>query len=79
MLSYTRLREARSIEFKLIRPASQLFGYFNVLVEQYSKVLLPPELREKIKRGAEPDARWKVLEVSRQHAERVRVKDVGCR
>ena len=37
--------EARSIEFKLIRPASQLFGYFNALVEQYSEVLLPPSIR----------------------------------
>lgn len=63
-------REARNFEFEFLRPTSPLFGYFNALVEQYSKVLLPPpELREKITRGTEPDARWKMLEISHQHAE----------
>ena len=68
-------REARNLEFEFLRPTSQLFGYFNALVEKYSKVLLPPpELREKFKRGTEPNARWNMLEISRQHAEWERAK-----
>ena len=34
-------REGRNYQFDFLRPTHSLFGYFNRLVEQYSKVLLP--------------------------------------
>ncbi|KAI5123285.1 hypothetical protein M0805_009306 [Coniferiporia weirii] len=68
-------REARNYEFDFLRPTSPLFSVFNTLVEQYSKVLLPPkEMLERLQRGTEEGARWKMLGVSRQHAEWERVR-----
>lgn len=68
-------REARNIEFEFLRPTSSLFGYFNSLVEQYSKVLLPSkETITRLARDSEEGARWKILEVSRQHAEWEKIK-----
>ena len=68
-------REARNIEFEFLRPTSSLFGYFNSLVEQYSKVLLPSkETIVKLEKGSEEGARWKMLEISKQHAEWERLK-----
>ena len=34
----------------------------------------PAEMLDKIKHGSEKDARWKMLEISRQHAEWERLK-----
>ncbi|KAI9145738.1 Pre-mRNA splicing factor PRP21 like protein-domain-containing protein [Paraphysoderma sedebokerense] len=34
-------RESRNYQFDFLRPSHSLFGYFNRLVEQYTKVLLP--------------------------------------
>jgi splicing factor 3A subunit 1 len=56
-------------------PTHSLFGYFNNLVEQYSKILHPSkETQDKLKAGAEDGSRWRMLEVSRQHAEWERLK-----
>ncbi|KAH8117529.1 Pre-mRNA splicing factor PRP21 like protein-domain-containing protein [Phellopilus nigrolimitatus] len=68
-------REARNYEFEFLRPTHSLFGYFNTLVEQYSKVLLPSkEMLEKLRSGTEEGAKWKMLEISKQHAEWERLR-----
>ena len=68
-------REARNFEFEFLRPTHSLFGYFNSLVEQYSKVLLPSkEMLDRLQKGAEEGARWKMLEISKQYAEWERLK-----
>ena len=62
-------REGHNPQFEFLRPTHSLFGYFNQLVEQYRKIIYPPkELLERLKRATEQDARWKILEVARQHA-----------
>ncbi|GAA5836800.1 hypothetical protein JCM3766R1_006268 [Sporobolomyces carnicolor] len=46
-------RESRNYQFDFLRPSHSLFGYFNRLVEQYTKVLMPSkELRSRIERRA---------------------------
>ncbi|GAA5933234.1 Prp21p [Sporobolomyces koalae] len=46
-------RESRNYQFDFLRPSHSLFGYFNRLVEQYTKILLPSkELRNRIERRA---------------------------
>ena len=68
-------RESRNYQFEFLSPNHSLFGYFNSLVEQYSKVLHPTKgTLEKLKAGTGEGARWRMLEVSRQHAEWERVK-----
>ncbi len=68
-------KESRNYEFDFMRPTHSLFGYFNSLVEQYSKVLLPSkEMLEKLQKGSEEGTRWKLLEVSKQHAEYEKMK-----
>lgn len=68
-------KEARNFEFDFLRPTHSLFGYFNGLVEQYSKVLLPSkDMLAKLQRGTEEGTRWKMLEISKQHAEWERLK-----
>ncbi|GAA6028738.1 hypothetical protein JCM8097_007370 [Rhodosporidiobolus ruineniae] len=46
-------RESRNYQFDFLRPSHSLFGYFNRLVEQYTKILLPSkELMAQIERRA---------------------------
>lgn len=46
-------RESRNYQFDFLRPAHSLFGFFNRLVEQYTKVLIPtPETLERLERLA---------------------------
>ncbi|GAA5956960.1 hypothetical protein JCM3765_006652 [Sporobolomyces pararoseus] len=46
-------RESRNYQFDFLRPSHSLFGYFNRLVEQYTKILMPSkELRSRIERRA---------------------------
>ncbi|GAA5972021.1 hypothetical protein JCM11641_002460 [Rhodosporidiobolus odoratus] len=46
-------RESRNYQFDFLRPSHSLFGYFNRLVEQYTKILLPSkELISQIERRA---------------------------
>lgn len=69
-LSTLAARESRNYEFEFLRPTHSLFGYFNSLVEQYSKVLLPSkEMLKKVQKGTEAGSKWKMLEISKQHAE----------
>lgn len=62
-------REGRNFQFEFLRPTHSLFGYFNRLVEQYTKVLHPDkEMLEQLKTRTEASARWTTLEVARKHA-----------
>lgn len=43
-------REQRNYQFDFLRPNHSLFNYFTKLVEQYTKVLIPPKnLNEKLR------------------------------
>ncbi|KAJ7109166.1 Pre-mRNA splicing factor PRP21 like protein-domain-containing protein [Mycena epipterygia] len=62
-------REGRNYQFDFLRPTHSLFGYFNRLVEQYTKVLHPnKEMLQQLKGRTEEGAKWKALEVARTHA-----------
>ncbi|KAJ8481239.1 hypothetical protein ONZ51_g6135 [Trametes cubensis] len=62
-------REGRNYQFDFLRPTHSLFGYFNRLVDQYSKVLLPSkEMLAQLKERTEDGARWKDLEAARKRA-----------
>lgn len=68
-------REGRNYQFDFLRPTHSLFGYFNRLVEQYSKVLLPSkEMLAQLKERTQDGARWKDLEVARKRARWEQVK-----
>ncbi|CAA7267643.1 unnamed protein product [Cyclocybe aegerita] len=62
-------REGRNYQFDFLRPTHSLFGYFNRLVEQYTKVIQPnKETLEQLKERAKPAARWQTLEIGLKHA-----------
>ncbi|KAI0362672.1 hypothetical protein OH77DRAFT_1585019 [Trametes cingulata] len=62
-------REGRNYQFDFLRPTHSLFGYFNRLVDQYSRVLLPSkEMLAQLKERTHDGARWKDLEVARKRA-----------
>ncbi|OJT08855.1 Splicing factor 3A subunit 1 [Trametes pubescens] len=62
-------REGRNYQFDFLRPTHSLFGYFNRLVEQYSRVLLPSkEMLAQLKERTQDGARWKDLELARKRA-----------
>ncbi|KAI7797556.1 putative splicing factor 3A subunit 1, partial [Triplophysa rosa] len=47
-------KEQRNYQFDFLRPQHSLFNYFTKLVEQYTKVLIPPKgLLQKLKKEAE--------------------------
>ncbi|KAJ8293807.1 Splicing factor 3A subunit 1 [Rhodotorula toruloides] len=62
-------REARNYQFDFLRPTHSLFGYFNRLVEQYTKILVPSkELISRVERraGGPPDSSADRLSVGRR-------------
>ncbi|KAK7693235.1 hypothetical protein QCA50_002801 [Cerrena zonata] len=62
-------KEGRNYQFDFLRPNHSLFGYFNRMVDQYSKVLLPnKEMLDQLKQRTEPGNRWKDLELGRKRA-----------
>ncbi|EIN03609.1 hypothetical protein PUNSTDRAFT_77803 [Punctularia strigosozonata HHB-11173 SS5] len=62
-------REARNPQFEFLKPTHSLFGYFNRLVDQYTKVLLPSkEMLASVAEKAKEGARWKLLEDARKYA-----------
>ncbi|KAH8107210.1 Pre-mRNA splicing factor PRP21 like protein-domain-containing protein [Cristinia sonorae] len=68
-------REGRNYQFDFLRPTHSLFGYFNRLVEQYTKVILPSkEMLDEIKQRAEPSHRWTELEIAKKRARWEQVK-----
>lgn len=67
------IREARNFQFDFLRPNHSLFGYFNRLIEQYTRVLYPPrELLAKIALHATPEGKWDMLAEARERAAYVR-------
>ncbi|KAM5539086.1 hypothetical protein V8D89_007309 [Ganoderma adspersum] len=74
-LSALSAREGRNYQFDFLRPTHSLFGYFNRLVEQYSRVLLPSkEILAQLKERTHDGARWKDLEVASKRARWEQVK-----
>ncbi|THU99385.1 hypothetical protein K435DRAFT_853425 [Dendrothele bispora CBS 962.96] len=68
-LSALSAREGRNYQFDFLRPTHSLFGYFNRLVEQYTKVIYPDkETLEELKSRVDDDARWRTLEISKKYA-----------
>jgi splicing factor 3A subunit 1 len=62
-------REGRNYQFDFLRPNHSLFGYFNRLVEQYSKVINPNKnSSEQLQRRTREGARYETLELARKHA-----------
>ncbi|KAI0319830.1 Pre-mRNA splicing factor PRP21 like protein-domain-containing protein [Amylostereum chailletii] len=62
-------KEARNYQFDFLKPTHSLFGYFNQLVEQYSKVLVPTaKTLEQLKERTQEGAKWRLLEKARSHA-----------
>lgn len=48
-------REQRNYQFDFLRPQHSLFQYFTKLLEQYTKILIPPkDLMAKLKLESEP-------------------------
>ncbi|KAF8892613.1 Pre-mRNA splicing factor PRP21 like protein-domain-containing protein [Infundibulicybe gibba] len=68
-------REGRNYQFEFLRPPHSLFGYFNRLVEQYTKVLQQNKtMLEQLKSRTQEGARWTMLETARSHAKWERLK-----
>ncbi|KAG8883112.1 SF3a splicing factor complex subunit [Tulasnella sp. 331] len=63
-------REGRNYQFDFIRPNHSLFGHFNRILDQYTKILIPPpETLERLAELKGNQGRWKLLEGARQRAE----------
>ncbi|PBK96654.1 hypothetical protein ARMGADRAFT_1163059 [Armillaria gallica] len=74
-LNSLSMREGRNYQFDFLRPHHSLFGYFNRLVEQYTKVLFPDkEMLEQLKSRTSEGARWRTLEIAKRHAKWERTK-----
>jgi splicing factor 3A subunit 1 len=62
-------REGRNYQFDFLRPNHSLFGYFNRLVEQYSKIINPSNgALEQLQRRSREGARYETLELAWKHA-----------
>ncbi|KAK0459533.1 Pre-mRNA splicing factor PRP21 like protein-domain-containing protein [Desarmillaria tabescens] len=74
-LNSLSMREGRNYQFDFLRPHHSLFGYFNRLVEQYTKVLFPDkEMLEQLKSRTSEGSRWRTLEIAKRHAKWERTK-----
>jgi hypothetical protein len=68
-------REGRNYQFDFLRPTHSLFGFFNRLVEQYTKVLHPSkDVLEQLRERSQEGGRWKTLELARRYAMWERIK-----
>ena len=68
-LNALSMKEGRNYQFDFLKPTHSLFAYFNQLIEQYTRVLLPSqETLAQLKERAEVGAKWKMLDVARKHA-----------
>ncbi|KAH9053850.1 Pre-mRNA splicing factor PRP21 like protein-domain-containing protein [Lactarius vividus] len=68
-LAALSVKEGRNYQFDFLKPTHSLFGYFNRLIEQYTKVLMPtPETLGKLKDRSEAGAKWKMLTEAQSHA-----------
>ncbi|KAF8638509.1 hypothetical protein AX16_010492 [Volvariella volvacea WC 439] len=68
-LAHLSQREGRNYQFDFLRPTHSLFGYFNRLVEQYTKIIQPDKATlEQLKERTKEGSRWALLEQARKHA-----------
>jgi splicing factor 3A subunit 1 len=68
-------REGCNYQFDFLRPTHSLFGFFNRLVEQYTKVLNPSkEMLEQLRELSQEGSRWKMLEQAQKYAKWERIK-----
>ncbi|KAF9792348.1 Pre-mRNA splicing factor PRP21 like protein-domain-containing protein [Thelephora terrestris] len=69
-------KEGRNYQFDFLRPNHSLFGYFNRLVDQYSKIINPSKnVLESLSARTDPMDRWRTLDAARQHAKWAKVKE----
>ncbi|ORX36927.1 Pre-mRNA splicing factor PRP21 like protein-domain-containing protein [Kockovaella imperatae] len=70
-LSSLSVREGRNYQFDFLRPTHSLYGYYNRMVESYTKIMQPPPglIEGLIKEASDPEAKWKTLEEARNRAE----------
>ncbi|VDC07888.1 unnamed protein product [Peniophora sp. CBMAI 1063] len=62
-------KEGRNPTFEFLKPTHPLFGYFNQLIEQFQRVVLPPPSSlQKIAQRAQPNSKWAILDAARSHA-----------
>ncbi|KZS98947.1 hypothetical protein SISNIDRAFT_447772 [Sistotremastrum niveocremeum HHB9708] len=74
-LAALSVREGRNFQFEFLRPTHSLFGYFNLLVEQYKQVINPrKDLLNSVAEHAEPKGKWALLDKVREYAEWERTK-----
>lgn len=75
-LAYLSAKEGRNYQFDFLRPNHSLFGYFNRLVDQYSKILNPSnDTLESLSVRTNPNDRWRTLDTARQHAKWAKIKE----
>jgi len=68
-LNSLQAKEGRNYQFDFLKPTHSLFAYFNQLIEQYTKVLLPnKEMLEQLNQHTQPSAKWEMLEEAKRHA-----------
>jgi splicing factor 3A subunit 1 len=69
-------KEGRNYQFDFLRPNHSLFGYFNRLVDQYSKIINPShDVLGSLSERTDPKYRWKTLDAARQHAKWAKIKE----
>jgi len=72
-------REQRNFQFDFLRPQHSLFQYFTKLLEQYTKVLIPPkDLQDKLdmdKESVMEQVRYRVAWLKQQEANRRRQEE----
>ncbi len=74
-LATLSVKEGRNYQFDFLKPTHSLFGYFNRLIEQYTKVLMPtPETLQKLKEQSDAGAKWKMYADAQSHAKWERTK-----
>ncbi|KAI9457754.1 Pre-mRNA splicing factor PRP21 like protein-domain-containing protein [Lactarius psammicola] len=68
-LATLSVKEGRNYQFDFLKPTHSLFGYFNRLIDQYTKVLMPTsETLQKLKERSEAGAKWKMFAEAQSHA-----------
>jgi splicing factor 3A subunit 1 len=68
-LATLSVKEGRNYQFDFLKPTHSLFGYFNRLIDQYTKVLMPtPETLQRLKERSETGSKWKMLAEAQLHA-----------
>ncbi|ODO08883.1 splicing factor 3A subunit 1 [Cryptococcus wingfieldii CBS 7118] len=70
-LSSLSVKEGRNYQFDFLRPTHSLYGYYNRMVESYSKVINPPPglIDGLVKEAKDEGSKWKTLEEARNRAE----------